>query len=122
MKQASRDLGEARLSYDGGYYEWACSAAQQAAEKVLKGLIYALGGSVRGHVVAEMLKKLPEDVEVPRDVLLAGSRLDKYYTTARYPNGFDAGAPGEHFLEEEAARAIILAEKIAEFCRSRIPG
>lgn len=42
MDQAERDLQHARSDVDGGYYEWACFSAQQAAEKAVKAV-----GSVR---------------------------------------------------------------------------
>lgn len=36
MAQAQRDLEHARLSIGSGHFEWACFAAQQAAEKAVK--------------------------------------------------------------------------------------
>jgi hypothetical protein len=38
--------------------------------------------------------------------------LDKYYIPARYPNGFDTGAPMEYFTEKEAKEAVEYADKI----------
>ena len=38
MKQADRDLKHANHSIQDGDYEWACFAAQQASEKILKAL------------------------------------------------------------------------------------
>ena len=36
LAQAERDLEQARSSQDEGRHEWACFAAQQAAEKALE--------------------------------------------------------------------------------------
>ena len=47
--QAELDLraaGDARLS---GHYEWACFAAQQAAEKAVKALHESIGVEAWGH-------------------------------------------------------------------------
>ncbi len=120
LTQAERDLAEARHSYDGGYYEWACFAAQQSAEKAVKAVLYSLNASVRGHSIEEMLGKLPDGIKVPRSVVVAASKLEKYYTVTRYPSGFELGAPCEHFLPEEAEEAIELAAEVLEFCRSNI--
>ena len=121
MTQAERDLTQARVSLREELYEWVCFAAHQAAEKAVKGLFYALNATIRGHSIALILKKLPDGLQPPEGVEIAASRLDKYYTVSRYPNGFDGGAPGEHFLKVEAEEAIEFAERIVEFCRSNIP-
>lgn len=39
MRQARRDLRHARNSLESEDYEWACFAAQQAAEKAVKALL-----------------------------------------------------------------------------------
>jgi HEPN domain-containing protein len=122
LTQGERDLAQARHSYVGGFYEWACFAAQQSAEKAAKALLYALNASARGHSTLGMLERLPTNVAVPRDIRLAASKLDKYYTVTRYPNGFESGPPAEHFLAEEAEEAIAFAEKVLAFCRSNLPG
>jgi HEPN domain-containing protein len=38
MRQANKDLRHAERSLEFGDYEWACFAAQQAAEKAVKAL------------------------------------------------------------------------------------
>ena len=39
LAQAERDIGQAKASLRDGFYEWACFASQQAAEKAVKALI-----------------------------------------------------------------------------------
>ena len=39
----------ARWCIEGCHYEWACFAAQQAAEKVIKAVFQKLGGEAWGH-------------------------------------------------------------------------
>ena len=46
--------------------------------------------------------------------------LDRFYIPTRYPNGFDAGAPADYFLEADARQAIAHAEQIIEFVRRRL--
>jgi HEPN domain-containing protein len=53
-------------------------------------------------------------------VLLAAKRLDKHYIPARYPNGFDRGAPRDYYTEGEARQAINDAETVYHFCRDTI--
>ncbi len=42
MNQAEGDLLHARNDVAGGYYEWACFSAQQAAEKAVKAVFHTL--------------------------------------------------------------------------------
>ncbi len=44
MRQAEKDLENARWEKEGGYFEWACFVAQQAAEKAIKDVYQKLGG------------------------------------------------------------------------------
>ena len=117
LRQAEADLRHARHSLDGGDHEWACFAAQQAAEKALKALVQALGGEPWGHSVTVLLGDLSERTEVSGELVDAGKRLDKHYIPTRYPNGFDSGAPTDYYTAAEAEAAIADAERILEFCR-----
>ena len=65
LKQALRDLEQAEDSRRAGRHEWACFAAQQAAEKAVKGLHLHLGEEAWGHVIAKLLQELPKAVAVP---------------------------------------------------------
>lgn len=47
MDQARRDLESARWQAQGGYYEWACFVAHQAAEKAIKAVYQRRGGDMR---------------------------------------------------------------------------
>lgn len=58
--QAERDLAQAEDSRRAGRHEWACFAAQQAAEKAVRALHLRLGQEAWGHVVAVLLHELPE--------------------------------------------------------------
>ena len=116
FNQGKRDAELARWCIEGGHYEWACFAAQQAAEKVLKAVFQKLGGEAWGHSVTDLLKALPDFYAVEAELLDAARELDRHYIPARYPNSHPAGAPFEHYMQGEAVRAVSNAESIIVFC------
>ncbi|MCL6580142.1 MAG: HEPN domain-containing protein [Firmicutes bacterium] len=54
---------------------------------------------------------------VPPFLLSRAKVLDKQYIPARYPNGFDSGAPTDFYTPEEADTAIAIAGEVIEFCK-----
>lgn len=116
FNQGKRDAELARWCIEGGHYEWACFAAQQAAEKVIKAVFQKLGGDAWGHSVTDLLKALPSSRAVETQLLNAARELDRHYIPARYPNSHPAGAPFEHYMQGEAVRAVSNAESIILFC------
>ena len=64
FNQAVRDLEQAQDSQKAGRHEWACFAAQQAAEKAVKALHLHQGQEAWGHVIARLLQQLPATVTV----------------------------------------------------------
>ena len=117
LKQAEGDLQHSKNASASGDYDWACFAAQQAAEKAVKGLILSRGGEGWGHSVTRLLKDLSQVMTVPEQMIRSGMRLDKHYIPTRYPNGFDTGAPREYYTDEDADHAITDAQAVCEFCR-----
>ncbi len=77
FKQAARDLEQAEDSRQAGRHEWACFAAQQAAEKAVQvGLHLVQGQEAWGHVIARLLQELPESGQVPASLLDKAKVLD----------------------------------------------
>lgn len=113
--QAVRDLELAEASRGLGWHEWACFAAQQAAEKAVKALHLHLGQEAWGHVVARLLQQLPPSVTVPPELVEKGRVLDGYYIPTRYPNSYPEGAPFEHFGLLQSERAVEYAREILDF-------
>lgn len=116
MHQAGRNLDQARDSATAGRHEWACFAAQQAAEMAVKALHLKLGQEAWGHVVRRLLEELPEQVSVSDELADLARVLDAFYVATRYPNGHPAGAPGEHYGALQSSEAIRYADQIVEFC------
>lgn len=118
LAQASRDLEQAMASQSEGRHEWACFAAQQAAEKAVKALHLAMGQDAWGHVVARLLSELP--IAVDQELVEKGRVLDNFYVPTRYANGHPEGAPFEHYGPLQSTEAITYARQILEFVRARM--
>jgi HEPN domain-containing protein len=123
LNQAKRDLGHAKHARDDKDYEWACFAAQQAAEKAVKALYQKLGADAWGHSVYALLENLPGKFEpFIEDLKENAKELDKHYIPPRYPNSYPEGAPFEYYTKREAERAIKHAAQIISFCEDKISG
>lgn len=120
LAQARRDLEQAADSRRAGRHEWACFAAQQAAENAVKALHLSLEQEAWGHVVARLLRDLPEGIEVGKDLVDKGRVLDGFYIPARHPNGFPEGTPFEHFGQLQSDEAVRYAREIIEFVRDQM--
>jgi HEPN domain-containing protein len=118
LLQAERDLEQAEASREGQRHEWACFAAQQAAEKAVKAFHLYLGQEAWGHVVARLLTELP--VEVDRSLVEKAKVLDNFYIGTRYPDGHPEGPPFEHYGEIQSGEAIRYAGEILAFVRAQM--
>lgn len=116
FRQAKRDFAVAQEMKKSGFYEWACFAAQQSAEKALKAVFQKMHAVAWGHSVLELLRILSGKVEVNEELLTCARTLDRYYILSRYPNGFSEGSPMEYFTEGEAQNALLCTQRILEFC------
>ena len=118
FRQAEADLEHARHALRDAHHEWACFAAQQAAEKAAKAAHAALGQEAWGHVVTELLDALrPAAAGIDDELLDRARALDKLYIPTRYPNGLAGGAPADFYTRPEAERAIADAEAVLAICR-----
>jgi HEPN domain-containing protein len=113
--QAERDLEQAAASQRDGRHEWACFAAQQAAEKAVKALHLKCGQEAWGHVVARLLSELP--IAVALDIVDKGKVLDNFYVPTRYANGHPEGPPYLHYGPLQSEEAIRYAREILDFVR-----
>jgi HEPN domain-containing protein len=118
LVQAERDLEQAVDSQTAGRHEWSCFACHQAAEKAVKALHLARGQEAWGHVVARLLRELPDQVDIA--LVEAGQVLDNFYVPSRYPNAHPEGAPFEHYGARQSEEALSCARSIVEFVRSEM--
>jgi HEPN domain-containing protein len=121
FRQAERDFQHAKRSVDSGDFEWACFAAQQAAEKAVKALYQSVHVDAIGHSVSRMLQDLPASLKPTEDLVDRAKELDKHYIPSRYPNFHPEGAPLDYYTAADAGRAVEGTERIVDFCRSKIP-
>jgi HEPN domain-containing protein len=115
--QAERDLEQAQASQRDGRHEWACFAAQQAAEMAVKALHLAAGQEAWGHVVARLLRTL---ADTPPELQEKAKVLDNYYVATRYANGHSEGPPFEHYGSLQSDEAIAYAGEILDYVRARL--
>ena len=120
LRQSFRDMEQANDSRSADRHEWACFAAQQAAEKAVKALHLHLGQEAWGHVVRKLIEELPPSVAVPTALLDKARVLDSFYLPTRYANGHPEGSPFEHYGSIQSEEAIKYAGEVIEFCRSQM--
>ncbi len=116
LDQAKRDLEHAALALSGKHYEWACFAAQQAAEKAVKAVYQRDGEEAWGHSVGDLLEGLRAKHNVGESLLDAGRELDQHYIPSRYPNAHPQQPPYRHYTRRNAEQAIENGESISRFC------
>jgi HEPN domain-containing protein len=117
--QAEKDLAHAKAAQNDGSHEWACFAAQQAAEKAVKALHLKHGQEASGHVIARLVAELPTSTGAA-ELIERGKVLDNFYVATRYANGHPEGAPFEHYGTLQSEQAIRYAGEILEFVRARL--
>jgi HEPN domain-containing protein len=114
--QAQADLRHAHDARSSGSFEWACFAAQRAAEKALKAVFEKRQQKVWGYTLTYLLQALDEQEPVPEELFEQAKILDKHYIPTRYPNGLAHGAPTEFYTRKEADDAIRYSQEILRFC------
>ena len=108
----------AKSSQKEDRHEWACFAAQQAAEKAVKALHLFLKQEAWGHVVAGLLNELP--ITVSEGLLDKAKVLDGLYIPTRSANGHPEEVPFEHYGKIQSKEAINYAGEILKFVRSEM--
>jgi HEPN domain-containing protein len=114
--EGDRALAGARLQAEAGLHNWACFAAEQAAQLAVKALLHGLGRAPWGHDLVRFLEAMGSaGLEIPSNVADALRRLGRHYIPARYPDAHAAGPPGSHYGETDATEAVRDAELILAF-------
>lgn len=117
LQQAEADLSIAEQNRALAPY-LACFLSQQAAEKALKGLLYALGHPPIWEHSVMVLCGLAASVWSGFAYLKDdGAELDRLYIPTRYPDALPGGIPAEIFKERDAAAAISATRRIIDAVR-----
>ena len=119
LRQAEAGLRHARHAREGGAHEWACFAAQQAAEKAIKAVVPGHRADARGHAVTVLIGEVATAEDVGPELIECAKTLDKHYIPTRYPSGFDAGAPADFYTSKDSNDAVACAERLIDFARGR---
>lgn len=113
LDQAEADMKTAKDCFKDGNYYASAFFSQQAAEKALKGFLYAQGyRAIITHSVVELLKESSKIVRKFEEFLDYGKELDRHYIGSRYPNFYPSGAPYMFYTEEMTERCLNYAELI----------
>jgi HEPN domain-containing protein len=113
--EADRALAGARVQAEAGLHNWACFAAEQAAQLATKALLHGLGRGPWGHDLVRLGElAVASGVELPTEVLDAMRRLGRHYIPARYPDAHPTGSAAAHYAAADSAEAIEDAERILD--------
>ena len=118
LAQAEHDLEQSEASRRDGRHEWACFAAQQAAEKAVKAVHAHRSQDMLGHGIVELLNAL--GVPLPATLADKARVLDNLYIPTRYPNGHPSGAPHEHYGPIQSEQAYGFAHEIIDYARAQM--
>lgn len=113
--EADRALTGARVQADAGLHNWACFAAEQAAQLATKALLHGLGRGPWGHDLVR-LGELAGDagLGLAPDTLDAMRRLGRHYIPARYPDAHPSGPAAAHYGKTDSDEAIRDAETVLD--------
>lgn len=117
IKQAERDLENARKSFHAEAYELASFVCHQAVEKYLKAawMVTQKEPAPRTHSLTE----LADGLGVPAELRPSFAYLNPDYTTARYPDAAN-GVPYEVYDRATAESKIGTVEKVFPWLRGLI--
>ena len=116
LEEGYNDISTARLLLDNYKYSPSAFYSQQAAEKILKGLLLAHNEIAWGHSVLSLLKRFAEATDMDiQEIEGCAKELDRHYIPSRYPDAYPSGGPADYYTDKIAKEALTCALKIKEF-------
>jgi len=121
LEEAKADLRHARQALKIGSYNWACFAAEQAAEKSIKAFLIGRLGKrpVHTHDLTALCKQTQRKLKLPVVVSNHLAELSAYYTVARYPNS-GLNRPSVAIGATQAKNAIKTARGVVTNVKSEL--
>jgi len=119
LKQAEHDLVAGERDCGAADYSEACYHAEQAAQKGLKGFLFARGErSVPIHSVQKLLAECgAREGEFLAETDIARI-MDQYYIPTRYPDAIaEPALPYESYTKEQARQALDGARRLLALAR-----
>lgn len=117
MKQADRDLQNAKKNLDMEIYEVSSFLAQQSVEKFLKSLWMYI--HKENFPATHTLIKLGDGVDIPGKLKHNLANLTPDYTVSRYPDAAN-GVPYELYDRETAEAKLVLAEEVISWVKEKM--
>ncbi len=116
LEEGNNDIDTAQILLNNKKYNASAFYSQQAAEKILKGLLLAHNEAAWGHSVLTLLRRFTETIDADiREVEQCAKELDRHYIPSRYPDAYPSGRPEDYYTEKIAKEALSCALKIKEF-------
>lgn len=119
--EAGGALEAARVQAGASLHNWACFAAEQAAQRAVKAFLHGVGAGPWGHDLVRlgaMLAGVLGDAW-PQALDERLRRLSRHYIPARYPDAHPAWPASAHYGAEDARQAIGDAEEVLGTVDSR---
>jgi HEPN domain-containing protein len=114
FEEGENDISTAKILLEHEKYNPSAFYSQQAAEKVLKGLLLAYNEATWGHSVLSLLRRLDEIMDVDiNEIEQCAKELDRHYIPSRYPDAYPSGRPEDYYTEKIAKEAITCALKMS---------
>jgi HEPN domain-containing protein len=122
LKEAESTFRQAKRNCEERAYNLACFLAEQASQKALKAVLYLDGARfINIHSIRELLNEALKKHGEFLELVEAGTKLDQYYLSTRYPDAVpEPAVPSEIFVKSQAEEAVEIAGKIFEACRQLI--
>ncbi len=111
LDQAEGDIAAATHSMEGGFYDWACCAAQQSAWKALRAVFERKHQRRLGRSILQLLSEIHNFSAIPANLREKAEELDKARIVDMYPSA------RRQITSIEAARLIGYAAEILSFSR-----
>jgi len=119
FEEGENDISTANILLEHKKYNPSAFYSQQAAEKILKGLLLAYNEATWGHSVLSLLRRLDEIMDVHiSEIEQCAKELDRHYIPSRYPDAYPSGRPEDYYTEKIAKEALTCALKIKEFAKN----